>query len=101
LESLDIISMNEFVSKIAKPGLLGMQPPANRSVGVDWTIYDKINAVTTCPYVVQQWIRDHDGLWQYLEHACHTRAWEPGKFFWAFNVTKDKKGFPVFGNVEK
>jgi hypothetical protein len=33
--------MNEFVSKIAKPGLLGMQPPANRSVGVDiyWTIY--------------------------------------------------------------
>lgn len=37
-------------------------------------------------------------LWSYLEAACYSRVWKPGKTFMVFNITTSSSGGVSFGN---
>lgn len=58
---LEIITMKEFLTTVAAPGLLSKPLPENNT--------DLIK----------------QPLWDYLESACYSRPWEIGKSFIAFN----------------
>lgn len=67
-EAMDIISMEEFITTIAAKGMLNIPLPSAANP--------------------TNFARNHDDLWTYLEKACYTREWQPGKYFLGFNVTK-------------
>ena len=81
---LEIISMEIFLETVALPGLLAKPLPQNNTK------------------LIKQ------PLWDYLESACYTRPWSPGKTFLGFNISlspnaygknkkKKKKKKPIFG----
>lgn len=83
-EKIDIITMEEFLEKVAKPGLLKAPFPAS----------------SVAEFVKNEDVgrgRHNDRLWSYLERACFCRQWEPGKFFIGFNMSKSPSGELVFG----
>lgn len=55
-------------------------------------------SVAVLIHLKNRFVRDHNPLWKYLESACHVREWEPGRYFWAFNITNGTHG-PVFGEI--
>lgn len=76
---LEVISMEEFLTTVAKPGLLYKPLPNN-----------DVNLIKK-------------PLWEYLESACYGRLWVIGKTFISFNFTShiDKDGTTkvTFGNA--
>ena len=64
-DGLDIITMEEFLTREALPGHLLAPLP-----GGDIKLQKK-------------------ALWTYLKQACHSRQWYPGKTFLAFNLTRN------------
>ena len=84
-ESITIITMEEFLQKVAVPGHLSVPFPAK------WA--GRVNE-----FVKVQ--RDDERLWKYLEASCYTREWEPGKIHLGFNLTHDAAGDPLFGKFD-
>eukprot|EP01040_Poterioochromonas_malhamensis_P010025 gene10025-10896_t len=62
-EGLEVMPMKEFLTTIAKNGLLSLPLPDNNV----------------------ELIRKP--LWDYLEKACYVRTWSPGKTFIGFNIS--------------
>ena len=62
-KGLETISMNAFLSEIAMNGLLNTALPNNNT----------------------ELIRQP--LWDYLNQACYTQPWSPGKLYIGFNIT--------------
>lgn len=79
---LEIITMGEFLTSVASPGLLSKPLPENNT------------GLIKTP------------LWDYLESACYVRQWSPGKTFIAFNISSaDSKssnsmGVQIKGDME-
>jgi len=71
---LEVLHMHQFLEEVAMPGMLSKPFPSG------------IKA------------RDLKGkkLWEYLEAACYSRSWSPGKTFIAFNATSTNRT-PVYG----
>ena len=68
-ESIDVISMKEYMERVALAGLLSATPdPA------------KVQLLGTGA--------DTKWVWKFLENTSYVRQWEPGKMFLAFNLTK-------------
>jgi len=83
-ESMTMISMEEFLETVAKPGLLNAPIPAKLTPK---------QLATVAP--------GSERLWKYLERACYVREWEPGKIHIGFNVTRDSStGQPMFGHID-
>lgn len=81
-ESITIMTMESFLEQVAKPGLLNAPLPAK--------------------YTAQEMAHVTPGserLWKYLEQACYTREWEPGKMHIGFNLTYDRTSKPIFGRI--
>ena len=68
IESIDIITMKEYMETVAMKGMLSEAPD---------------------PVKVSRLGIDHDTrwLWKYLERTSYVREWEPGKMFIGFNLT--------------
>jgi hypothetical protein len=64
--SLDTMEMKDFLTMVAKPGLLSAPLPDNN--------IDLIKKP----------------LWDYLEKASYSRLWAPGKSFIGFNISRDE-----------
>jgi hypothetical protein len=72
------ILVQEFLQDVALPGKLSIPLPDNNT--------DLIK----------------QPLWDYLEKACYTRQWSPGKIFIGFNVSSNTQtGEPVFGDFHR
>jgi len=69
-ESIDIITMQEFLDEAAVPSLLNKPYPKE---------------IPTSDFA-----HNNDRLWKYLESACYVREWEPGKIHIGFNITRDE-----------
>ena len=67
-ESIDVITMKEYMERIAMEGMLSEIPD---------------------PFKVSRLGIDHDTrwLWKFLERTSYVREWEPGKMFIGFNLT--------------
>lgn len=63
-DGLKTIQMRDFLEEVALPGLLSKPLPNN---DIDMK---------------------KQPLWDYLESACYTRQWSPGKTFIVFNITE-------------
>lgn len=66
--SLETMDMHEFLRDVAAPGLLNLPLPNNDT------------------NLIRQ------PLWDYLEKACETRLWAPGKTYIGFNITSHASG---------
>eukprot|EP01039_Chlorochromonas_danica_P010999 gene10999-12246_t len=67
-KGLETMPMEQFLSTIAAPGLLSLPLPKNDT------------------HLIRK------PLWNYLESACETRQWQPGKVFIGFNITSHESG---------
>lgn len=79
--ALTIVTMEDFLQHVASPGLL--REPYNASV-----------------------LENYPGpqarklpLWNYMEAACYSERWEPGKQFIGFNLQRLPDGTPSFNNT--
>jgi hypothetical protein len=74
LQGLKIVSMEDFIQHVAKPGLLHTPYPTN---------------LTTTPTNTE----DELALHSYLESACGQQQWNPQEHFLAFNITPTSNAF--------
>lgn len=74
-ETVDVISMEQFMAEVAVPGLLNAPFPGtdrkNPSYGMSPAQFVK---------------GGEQRLWTYLRKSCYSRHWEPGKFHIGFNL---------------
>lgn len=81
---LEVMSMGEFFSEVAEKGLLAKLPPPKKGKKGGDLFFERF-----------KW----GEMWNYLESACWTRQWSPGKIFIGFNITTSPDGHVVLGNV--
>jgi GDP-fucose protein O-fucosyltransferase len=74
---LETMTMKDFLSTVAMPGLLSQPLPDNNTELIK------------------------DPLWTYLESACYTRKWSTGKTFLAFNLSKAEESTSLSGDEDK
>lgn len=75
-EGLEVISMEDFLEQIAGRNLLSLPLPTNDT-----------KSLVRKP------------LWDYLEAACYTRQWSPGKIFLGFNLSLGEYSDRIFNPV--
>lgn len=76
---MDMISMEQFLETVAKPGLLNATYPAD--------------------VPVRKFATSGEKLWKYLEKGCYVREWNVDRYFMAFNISLDH-GTVLFGEVD-
>ena len=74
-DGIEFMSMYDFLENVAVKGMLTKPFPVDKSTEL---------------------IKGQE-LWDYLEQACYSRKWSPGKTFIGFNITTSNNGLPVFG----
>ena len=70
---VETMTMDEFIKEVAIPGkLLKDYPFGNNTESVNIK---------------------HKDLWNYMEQACYSRKWQPGKTFMVFNISSSSRIF--------